>query len=45
MYNQAFLRGGYDTGFLEKELPEILNIYEEAGGRNDQLDQSISKKA
>ena len=33
MYNQAFLRGGYDTGFLERELPGVLKIYEEAGGR------------
>ncbi|WP_425756785.1 acetyl-CoA carboxylase biotin carboxylase subunit [Ihubacter sp. rT4E-8] len=37
MYNQDFLRGGYDTGFLETHLPEILNIFKEAGGRDESI--------
>lgn len=37
MYNQDFLRGGYDTGFLEEHLSEILKIYEEAGGRDESI--------
>lgn len=37
MYNEAFLRGGYDTGFIESHLKELLNIYEAAGGKNESL--------
>lgn len=37
MYNQDFLRGGYDTGFIQSHLPEILKIYEEAGGRDESV--------
>lgn len=37
MYNQDFLRGGYDTGFLEEHLSEILKIYEEAGGSDESI--------
>lgn len=37
MYDQDFLRGGYDTGFMEAHLPEILKLYEEAGGRDESI--------
>ena len=37
MYNQAFLRGGYDTGFIEENLQDILDIYEAAGGKNESV--------
>lgn len=37
MYNQDFLRGGYDTSFVEGHLPEILKILEEAGGRDESI--------
>lgn len=37
MYNQDFLRGSYDTGFIESHLPEILDIYEAAGGKNESV--------
>lgn len=37
MYNQEFLRGGYNTGYIEDQLPEILKIYEKAGGKNESL--------
>lgn len=36
-YNRDFLRGEYNTGFIEKNLSEILRIYEEAGGRDESL--------
>lgn len=34
MYNETFIRGSYDTGFIENNLNRILGIYEAAGGRN-----------
>lgn len=34
MYDSQFLRGRYDTGFMEQKLPELLSIYERAGGKN-----------
>lgn len=34
MYNQDFLRGGYDTSFMESHLNELLDIYEAAGGKD-----------
>ena len=34
MYDPEFLRGGFDTGFLERRLPELLDIYRKAGGDN-----------
>lgn len=37
MYNQAFLRGGYDTGFIEENLQDILDIYEAAGGKHESV--------
>ena len=37
MYDQDFLRGGYDTGFIESHLPQILRIFEEAGGRDESI--------
>lgn len=37
MYDQDFLRGGYDTGFMESHLPQILRIFEEAGGRDESI--------
>lgn len=37
MYHSDFLRGGYDTGFIENHLHELLDVYEEAGGRNESV--------
>lgn len=37
MCDQEFLRGGYDTGFMENRLPQILTIFEEAGGRDESI--------
>lgn len=37
MYQQDFLRGGYDTGYIEAHLKELLSIYEAAGGRNESI--------
>lgn len=37
LYDQEFLRGGYDTGFMENRLPQILTIFEEAGGRDESI--------
>lgn len=34
MYNPDFLRGGYDTSFMEHHLDELLEIYEAAGGKD-----------
>lgn len=35
MYNREFLRGNYNTGFIEKNLQDMLDIYEAAGGKNE----------
>lgn len=37
MYNQRFLRGGYDTGFVENHLGDVLKLYETAGGKNESI--------
>ncbi len=37
MYNREFLRGNYDTGFVEKNMAELLKLYEEAGGKDESL--------
>lgn len=37
MYHPDFLRGRYDTGFVEKNMAGILEIYEQAGGRNESI--------
>ncbi len=37
MYQQDFLRGSYDTGFIEAHLPELLAIYEAAGGKDESI--------
>ena len=34
MYDPVFLRGGFDTGYLERKLPELIGIYRKAGGEN-----------
>ena len=39
MYSRDFLRGTYNTGYMEKHLQEILDIYEAAGGRNESTDR------
>ena len=36
-YNRDFLRGEYNTGFVDKNLEGILKVYEEAGGRNESI--------
>ena len=36
-YNMDFLRGEYNTGFVEKNLDGILKVYEEAGGRHESI--------
>ena len=36
-YNRDFLRGEYNTGFIDKNLDNILKLYEEAGGRDESL--------
>lgn len=37
MFNGDFLRGGYNTSFIEKHLKELLDIYEAAGGKNESV--------
>ena len=37
MYNGDFLRGEWDTGFMESHLEELLAIYAAAGGRNESI--------
>lgn len=37
MYHQEFLRGHYNTGFIENNLEELISIYETAGGRNESI--------
>lgn len=37
MYDNEFLRGGYNTGFIEKKLPELLQICKAAGGRDESI--------
>ncbi|MGN8713690.1 acetyl-CoA carboxylase biotin carboxylase subunit [Hornefia butyriciproducens] len=37
MYHQDFLRGHYNTGFIENNLEELISIYEAAGGRNESI--------
>lgn len=37
MYQRDFLRGSYDTGFIEAHLPELLAIYEAAGGKDESI--------
>ncbi|MCI5688451.1 MAG: acetyl-CoA carboxylase biotin carboxylase subunit [Emergencia sp.] len=37
MYQQDFLRGSYDTGFIEAHLPELLAIYKAAGGKDESI--------
>lgn len=37
MYNSDFLRGGYDTGFMDAHLEELLTLYEKAGGKNESV--------
>lgn len=37
MYNKDFLRGSYDTGFIDKSLDSLLEILESAGGRNESI--------
>ena len=36
-YNSDFLRGGYDTGFMDAHLEELLTLYEKAGGKNESV--------
>ncbi len=33
LYNQDFLRGGYNTSFMEKHLDEFVQMHLEAGGK------------
>ncbi len=37
MFNGDFLRGSYDTGFIEKHLKQLLGICEAAGGKNESV--------
>ena len=37
LYNREFLRGSYDTGFMEKYGNELLELYEAAGGKNESV--------
>ena len=37
LYNREFLRGSYDTGFMEKYGDELLELYEAAGGKNESV--------
>lgn len=37
MYQRDFLRGSYDTGFIEAHLPELLAIYKAAGGKDESI--------
>ncbi len=34
MFDPEFMRGGFDTGFLERKMPELLDIYRKAGGED-----------
>ena len=36
-YNRDFLRGEYDTGFIDKNLDGILKLYEQAGGQDESI--------
>ena len=38
MYNREFLRGDYNTGFMEKHGDHLLELYDAAGGR---LNESV----
>ena len=35
MYNHDFLRGQYDTGFVDKNLSSLFKIYKAAGSINE----------
>ena len=37
MYNHDFLRGQYDTGFVDKNLSSLLKIYKAAGSINESI--------
>ena len=37
MYNQEFLRGNYNTGFMDNNLDELLRLYEKAGGKDESI--------
>ena len=37
LYHKAFLRGKYDTGFMEQFGQELLDMYEAAGGKNESI--------
>lgn len=37
LYNADFLRGYYDTSFIDNNLEELLQIYEAAGGKNESV--------
>lgn len=37
MYNQEFLRGNYNTGFIDNNLDELLRLYEKAGGKDESI--------
>lgn len=37
MYNHDFLRGEYDTGFVDKNLDNLLKIYKAAGSINESI--------
>lgn len=35
MYNEEFLRGNYDTSFINKNFKRLLSVYEAAGGKDE----------
>jgi acetyl-CoA carboxylase biotin carboxylase subunit len=37
MHHKAFLRGRYDTGFMEQHGQELLDMYEAAGGKYESI--------
>ena len=37
MYDSDFIRGKYDTGFMDLHLDKLLSVYEEAGGRDESV--------
>lgn len=37
MYDSDFIRGKYDTGFMDLHLDKLLSLYEEAGGRDESV--------
>ena len=37
MYDSDFIRGKYDTGFMDLHLGKLLSLYEEAGGRDESV--------